>query len=76
MWRLRLLSNQVKVLKENDYGSHGEYVGLDVKAMRTTRDEDSYKHLENSLKIFKALEEKVERFDYDFQKKLRGKQGF
>ena len=44
-------------------------VVLDVKAMRTTRDEDSYKHLENSLKIFKALEEKVERFDYDFQKK-------
>lgn len=40
---------------ENNYGSHGEYVGLDVKAMRTTKDEDSYKHLENSLKIFKAL---------------------
>lgn len=56
-------------LKENDYGSHGEYVGLDVKAMRTTRDEDCYKHLENSLNIFKALEEKVERFDYDFQRK-------
>ena len=66
---LRAAFNQVKVLKENDYGSHGEYVGLDVKAMRTTRDEDSYKHLENSLNIFKALEEKVERFDYDFQKK-------
>ena len=44
-------------------------MGLDVKAMHTTRDEDSYKHLENSLKIFKALEEKVERFDYDFQRK-------
>ena len=54
----RSLKNQGKVLKENDYGSHGEYVGLDVKA-----------HLENSLKIFKALEEKVERFDYDFQRK-------
>lgn len=61
--------NQVKVLKENGYGSHGEYVGLDVKAMRTTKDEDSYKHLENSLKVFKALEEKVDRFDYEFQKK-------
>lgn len=66
---LRAAFNQVKVLKENGYGSHGEYVGLDVKAMRTTKDEDSYKHLENSLNIFKALEEKVERFDYDFQKK-------
>ena len=37
--------------------------------MRTTKDEDSYKHLENSLKIFKVLEAKVDKFDYDFQKK-------
>ncbi len=66
---LRAAFNQVKVLKENGYGENGEYVGLDVKAMRTTRTEDSYKHLENSLNIFKALEAKVERFDYDFQKK-------
>ena len=66
---LRQAFNQVKVLKENGYGEHGEYVGLDVKAMRTTKDEDSYKHLENSLKIFKALEAKVDKFDYDFQKK-------
>ena len=66
---LRAAFNQVKVLKENGYGDNGEYVGLDVKAMRTTKDEDSYKHLENSLKIFKALEAKVDKFDYDFQKK-------
>ena len=66
---LRAAFNQVKVLKENGYGEHGEFVGLDVKAMRTTKDEDSYKHLQNSLDIFRMLEEKVERFDYDFQKK-------
>ena len=66
---LRSAFNQVKVLKENGYGDHGEYVGLDVKAMRTTKDADSYKHLENSLKIFKALEDKVDRFDYAFQEK-------
>jgi xylose isomerase len=66
---LRAAFNQVKVLKENHYGEHGEYVGLDVKAMRTTKDEDSYKHLENSLKIFKALEDKVDHFDYNYQKK-------
>ena len=66
---LRQAFNQVKVLKENGYGDHGEYVGLDVKAMRTTTDEDCYKHLANSMAIFKALEEKAERFDYDFQKK-------
>ena len=66
---LRAAFNQVKVLKENHYGEHGEYVGLEVKAMRTTKDEDSYKHLENSLNIFRSLEEKADRFDYDFQKK-------
>lgn len=66
---LRAAFNQVKVLKENGYGENGEFVGLDVKAMRTTKDEDSYKHLENSLNIFKALESKVDKFDYEFQKK-------
>lgn len=66
---LRAAFNQVKVLKENGYGLHGEYVGLDVKAMRTTTAEDSYKHLETSLRVFQALEEKVDRFDYDFQRK-------
>lgn len=66
---LRQAFNQIKVLMENNYGSNGEYVGLDVKAMRTTTDEDSYKHLENSLKIVQALEDKATRFDYGFQKK-------
>lgn len=66
---LRQAFNQVKVLVENNYGSHGEYIGLDVKAMRTTTDVDSYKHLENSLNIVRALEEKVAKFDYAFQKK-------
>lgn len=66
---LRQAFNQIKVLIENNYGSNGEYIGLDVKAMRTTKDEDRYKHLENSLKIAKALEEKASRFDYDFQRK-------
>lgn len=66
---LRQAFNQVKVLMENNYGANGEYVGLDVKAMRTTKNEDSYKHLENSLKICKALEAKAAKFDYEFQKK-------
>ena len=61
---LRQAFNQIRILKENNYGSNGEYVGLDVKAMRTTKDADSYKHLENSLKIAKMLEEKAEKFDY------------
>ena len=66
---LRTAFNQIKVLKENNYGANGEYVGLDVKVMRTEKQEGSYRHLENSLKIAKMLEEKVEKFDYDFQKK-------
>jgi len=66
---LRAAFNQVKVLKENGYGKNGEYVGLDVKAMRTTRQEDSYKHLQTSLEVFKMLEQKVDRYDYAFEKK-------
>ncbi len=66
---LRQAFNQVKVLIENDYGSNGEYVGLDVKAMRTQKIEDCYRHLINSIEVVKLLEEKVARFDYDFQKK-------
>lgn len=67
---LRSAFNQVKVLAENDYGSRGEYVGLDVKAMRTTSDEDSYEHLKNSLAVFRALEEKVARYDYKYAGEL------
>lgn len=73
---LRQAFNQIKVLTENNYGSHGEYIGLDVKAMRTTTDANSYKHLENSLKIVKALEAKVEKFDYAFQRQCIEKRDY
>lgn len=66
---LRGAFNQIKVLTENGYGKNGEYVGLDVKAMRTTTDGARWKHLENSLKIVKALEKKLERYDYGFEQK-------
>lgn len=66
---LRQAFNQVKILMENNYGANGEYIGLDVKAMRTTRTEHGWDHLTNSLKIFKMLEEKVEKYDYEFEKK-------
>ncbi|MDP4133381.1 MAG: TIM barrel protein [Bacillota bacterium] len=66
---LRQAFNQIKVLMENNFGANGEYIGLDVKVMRTEKQEGSYKHLENSLKIAKMLEAKAEKFDYDFQKK-------
>jgi len=66
---LRQAFNQVKVLVDHDYGKNGEYVGLDVKAMRTQKLEVSYRHLENSLKTFKLLEEKARKFDKKFQEK-------
>ncbi len=64
---LRQAFNQIKVLKENGYGDNGEYIGLDVKAMRTQRVEDCYKHIENSISIARMLEKKAEKFDYEFQ---------
>ena len=66
---LRQSFDQIKILKENGYGSRGEYVGLDFKAMRTTRDDAAYEHLKNSLAVVKALEAKADRYDYAFEKK-------
>jgi xylose isomerase len=66
---MRTAFNTVKILAENNYGSRGEYVGLDVKVMRTQKIDDCYRHIENSLRIFKLLEEKAARFDYAYQKK-------
>lgn len=73
---LRQAFNQVKVLVENNYGSSGEYIGLDVKAMRTQKQEDCYRHLYNSIRIVEMLEEKVNRFDYDFQKKCMDERNY
>jgi xylose isomerase len=67
---LRQAFNQVKVLVENGYGNNGEYVGFDVKAMRTQTREDCYRHLQNSMAIFKLLEAKARRFDYNLQKQF------
>ena len=69
MENLRQAFNQIRVLVENNYGKNGEYIGLDVKAMRTQKDDVCYRHLENSLKIAKILEEKAKKFDYNFQQK-------
>ncbi len=52
---LRSAFNQVWVLDRYGYGENGEMIGFDVKAMRATTQEDSYKHLVNSKKIFEDL---------------------
>jgi len=75
---LRAAFNQVKVLHEANFGERGNFecVGLDVKAMRTQPDEDCYRHLINSKKIFEMLLEKVKRFDYAYQAECVKAQNF
>lgn len=60
---LRRAFNQVRVLEEHGYGKQGEYVGLDVKALRTQKRSASMKHLANSKQVFSWLLEKVRTFD-------------
>lgn len=52
---LRRAFNQVRILDTHDYGKKGEWVGLDVKAMRTQMDDKATLHLSNSLEMFKLL---------------------
>lgn len=60
---LRRAFNQVRVLVDNGYGANGEFVGLDVKAMRTQPRELSFKHLANSKKMYELLEDKARAYD-------------
>ncbi len=52
---IRRAFNQVRILDKHNYGSNGEFVGLDVKAMRTQKDDAATKHLTNSKEIFLKL---------------------
>lgn len=52
---LRRAFNQVRILDRHDYGKAGEWVGLDVKAMRTQKADVATKHLSNSRTIFLRL---------------------
>lgn len=67
---LRQAFNQVRVLDEADYGQNGEFVGLDVKAMRTQPRDLSLKHLENSKETFLHLLEKVRTLDKKAEKQF------
>ena len=60
---LRVGFNQVRVLEESGYGQRGEFIGLDVKAMRTQRGDCVTAHLQNSREIFLHLVEKVRALD-------------
>ncbi len=60
---LRRAFNQVRILDEHDYGKDGQFVGLDVKAMRTQKQEVATKHLSNSRTIFLRMVELVRSLD-------------
>lgn len=67
---LRRAFNQVRILEEHGYGKNGEFVGLDVKVMRTQPREMSTKHLLNSRKTFLRLLEKVRTLDRAVEREL------
>lgn len=60
---LRAAFNQVRVLEEGGYGRAGEFIGLDVKTMRTQRGAPVTEHLKNSRELFLHLLEKVRTLD-------------
>ncbi|MGA2244194.1 MAG: TIM barrel protein [Verrucomicrobiota bacterium] len=68
---LRVAFNQVRVLEEYGYGQNGEFVGLDVKAMRTQSDCPAIEHLKNSRTMFLYLVEKVRSLDRELVQRCR-----
>jgi xylose isomerase len=60
---LRAAFNQVRVLEEGGYGRRGEFVGLDVKTMRTQAGCPVVEHLKTSRRVFLHLVEKVRTWD-------------
>jgi xylose isomerase len=60
---LRRAFNQVRILDRYDYGVRGEFVGLDVKAMRTESQAGATQHLSNSREVFLMLLDLVRSLD-------------
>jgi xylose isomerase len=73
---LKRAFDQVWVLYENGYGSAGEFVGLDVKALRTQDDDNATSHLTNSLRIFRDLLEVAKRVDRSRLESLRASRNY
>ena len=69
---LRRAFNQVRILDKHDYGKNGEWVGLDVKAMRTQKDDVATKHLSNSREMFLRLLEISRNIDDKIIDSLQG----
>jgi xylose isomerase len=73
---LRRAFNQVRILDKNNYGNNGEFVGLDVKAMRTQKDEVATKHLSNSKEIFLKLLDISRKIDDKFIAKCQQERNY
>lgn len=73
---IRRAFNQVRILDQYDYGKNGEFVGLDVKAMRSQKFDVATKHLSNSRAIFLRLLELVRRLENDKVEKLIGERDY
>jgi xylose isomerase len=68
---LRAAFNQVRVLEEAGYGQRGEFIGLDVKAIRTQAGYPVVAHLKNSREIFLHLVDKVRSLDNGLVQQMR-----
>lgn len=60
---LRSAFNQVRVLMDHGFGNQGEYVGVDVKALRTQDDNAAHKHLKHSIALVEMMAEKAKTLD-------------
>jgi xylose isomerase len=67
---LRAAFNQVRVLEEAGYGNRGEFIGLDVKAMRTQKGKGVTAHLTGSREIFLHLVDKVRSWDCEAERQM------
>ncbi len=68
---LRAAFNQVLVLEDGGYGHRGEFIGLDVKTMRTQAGSPVTAHLKNSREIFLLLVDKARSYDRKLVQQLR-----
>jgi xylose isomerase len=73
---LRRALNQVRILDKHGFGNDGEWVGLDVKAMRTQKDGIACKHLSNSRAIFLRLLEISRSMDDAKIEQLKGSRDY
>lgn len=76
MVNLRRAFAQVYILNKYNYGANGEYVGLDVKTLRTQKQAVNTKHLSNSKAVFEMLLDKVNQVDESLMEQFRAEQDY